>query len=155
MNPFQRLRRLFSGEQGSSLAELALLTPFLMFLLLGVFDFGRAYYLAMEVAGAAQAGAEYGIHNPTDITGIEAAAQADAPDVPNLTVGTPTYGCECSDGTSYSEHCSTVPACTSNTNLVYAVKVTTSTNYSLWFHLPGIPLSINISKSAMMRSGGT
>lgn len=146
---------MFCSEQGSSLAELALLTPFLLFLLLGVFDFGRAYYLAMEVAGAAQAGAEYGIHNPADTSGIKATAQADAPDVPNLTVATPVYGCECSDGTSYSEYCSSAPSCTTGKNLVYTVKVNASTDYSMWFHLPGIPLSLDISKSATMRSDGT
>ena len=155
MKLFQGPGRLSSGEQGSSLAELALLTPFLMFLLLAVFDFGRAYYLAMEIAGAAQAGAEYGIHNPADVTGIQAAAQDDAPDVPNLTVATPVYGCECSDGSSYSEYCSSAPTCPTDTNLVYTVNVSVSTKYSMWFHLPGIPLSLNISKTATMRSGGS
>ncbi len=149
----RHLGRLIGNSQGSSLAELALLTPFLMFLLLGIFDFGRAYYLAMEVAGAAQAGAEYGITNPTDVTGIEAAARADAPDVPNLTVATPVFGCECSDGSSSSTNCSVVPVCTAN--VVNTVKVNVSTNYSMWFHLPGLPLSLNISKSAVMRSGGS
>lgn len=147
------LHLLRSREEGSSLVELALVAPFLLLLLLGVVDFGRAYYLATEVAGAAHAAAEYAVQSPTDTAGIMAAATDDAPDVPNLTVGTPTYGCECSDGTSYSANCSTTPTCTNN--YVNRVKVTVSATYSPWFPWPGIPSSVNLSNSATMRSGGS
>lgn len=139
-------------EQGSSLVEIALLTPVLLLVMLAVVDFGRAYYLAMEVAGAAHAGAEYAIQNPTDATGIKVAAINDAPNVPNLSVTTPTYGCECSDGTLYSANCSSTPTCT--TNYVYRIDVKTSAAYKPLFPWPGIPSNLNLSSSASMRSGG-
>src|ERR1700712_5471655 len=53
------------AEQGSSLVELAILLPMLMFLLVGAADFGKAYYLTIEVASAAEAGALYGVQNPS------------------------------------------------------------------------------------------
>ncbi len=148
-----RLRSFFDTDHGSSLVEFALVAPILVLLLLSAVDFGKAYYLATEVAGAAHAGAEYGSQAPTDIAGIAAAAAADAPDVPNLTVATPTYGCECSDGAKYSANCSSKPTCGSN--VVYSVKVSVSSNYKPLLAWPGIPASVQLSSSAIMRSAGS
>jgi Flp pilus assembly protein TadG len=142
------------GEAGSSLVELALMMPLFFLLVLGAVDFGRAYYLTIELAGAAHAAAAYGAQNPTDTAGMQTTAQDDAPNVPNLSVATPTYGCECSDGSSYSASCSTTPTCSSN-NSVYRVNVTVSTTYTPLFPWPGIPSSIALSSSASMRSAGS
>jgi Flp pilus assembly protein TadG len=147
------LKSIFGSEDGSSLVETALAVPVILALMVGVVDLGRAYYLAMEVAGAAHAGAEYGVQSPSDATGIKAAAAADAPDVPNLTVATPVYGCECSDGTSYSVNCANKPTCAAN--VVYSVKVTVSASYRTLFPWPGLPTTMPITNSATMRSGGT
>lgn len=138
-------------EEGVSLAELALLMPFFLLLLFGAVDFGRAYYLTIEVSGAAHAGADYGSQNWGDTSGIRTAALNDAPDVPSLNVATPTYGCECSDGTSSSVSCTAVPTCT--TNVVNWVRVQASATYTPLFPWPGIPSSMSISQSAKMRSG--
>ena len=94
---------LLRDENGASLVELAFVLPLFPLLLFGVVDFGRAFYVSVEIAGAAQAAAVYGSQNPTDTTGMQTAAQDDAPNVPNLSVGTPTYGCECSDGTTTAQ----------------------------------------------------
>jgi Flp pilus assembly protein TadG len=146
-----RFSRLLKSERGASLVELALVLPLLMLLLMGAIDFGRAYYLAMEVSGAAHAGAEYGAQNPTDTTGMSAAAQYDAPDVANLVVATPTYGCECSDGTGFSANCANTPSCPAS-NVVYRVTVTVSATYSPWFPWPKISSSMSMRSSATMRS---
>lgn len=150
-----RLRCAFlsmSTEHGGSLIEMALTLPLFFLLLFGAVDFGRAYYLAMEIAGAAHAGAEYGVQNPTDTSGMQAAAVADAPDVPNLTVTTPSYGCECSDGTLFSANCTAAPSCT--TNVVYRVTVSVAAIYKPIIPWPGIASSMQIRNSATMRSGG-
>lgn len=152
------LRNTFLGsESGSSLIEAAVLAPVLLFLMIGAADFGHGYYLAEEVASAAHSGAEYAIQNPGRIsdhtTGIQTAAKNDAPNVPSLTVATPAWGCECSDGSSYSTHCSSVPSGCA-TNWVYKVTVTASANYTPLFPWPGVPSSIALSSSATMRSGG-
>ena len=52
-----RFAQLFRNQEGQSVIELALvLVPF-MLLLVGAADFGRGYYLAIEVESAAEAGA--------------------------------------------------------------------------------------------------
>ena len=70
---------IFSSEAGNSLVETGFFLPLLLLLLMGVADFGRAYYLAIEVAGAAHAGAVYGAQNITDTTGMQNAAKLNAP----------------------------------------------------------------------------
>jgi Flp pilus assembly protein TadG len=146
---------LLRDERGASLVELALVLPLFPLLIFGAVDFGRAFYLSTEIVGAAQAAAAYGSQNPTDTTGIQNAAQDDAPNVPNLSAGTPTYGCECSDGTSYVASCLPAPpTCSSNTE-VQRVNVTVTGRYSPWFPWPGVPSSMTLSSSASMRSGGS
>ena len=146
---------LFRSEHGASLVEMAILLPLFVLLLLVAVDAGRAFYLAIEVAGAARSAAIYGSWNPTDTTGMQTAAQDDAPDVPNLSVGTPSYGCECPDGTSYSASCTTgLPTC-SDGSAVYRVNVTVTGTYSPIIPWPGIPSSISLSSSASMRSPGS
>jgi Flp pilus assembly protein TadG len=149
-NPFHLLR----DENGASLVELAFVLPLFPLLLFGAIDFGRAFYVSVEIVGAAQAAAAYGSQNPTDTTGMQNAAQEDAPNVPNLSVGTSTYGCECADGTSYSPSCSVKPACSSN-NEIQRVNVTVTGTYSPLIPWPGVPSSMSLSSSASMRSAGS
>jgi Flp pilus assembly protein TadG len=148
--PFTLLRR----EDGASLVELAIMLPMFLLLLFGAVDIGRAFYLATEVSEAAHSAAAYGSQNPTDTTGIETTGRDGAPNVPNLNVGTPTYGCECADGTSYSANCGTTPSCPSN-NVVYRVKVTVTATYTPLFPWPTFPSSIAFSSTASMRSAGS
>jgi Flp pilus assembly protein TadG len=137
------------AERGASLAEFALLLPFLSLLLLGVIDFGRAYYLGIEVSNAAYAGALYGSQNPSDTKGMQNAATGDAPDVSGMTV-TATYGCECSDGTSPVTQCTSQPTCT--INVVNYVQVTTSATYRTLLPWPGIPSSFALQGKARLRA---
>lgn len=139
-----------ASESGTSLIELALVLPVLFLLLFGVADFGRAYYLAIEVSNAAHTGALYGSQNPTDTAGMQKAAMLDAPDVSGLTVTT-SYGCQCSDGSSPVANCTSAPSCA--LNVVDYVQVNTSVNYSALFSYPGIPSSIPLHGSARMRAG--
>lgn len=141
---------IIRSECGSSLIEMAFIMPLLLLILFGVVDFGRAYYLAIEVAGASRAGAVYGSQYPTDITGMANATNLNAPDVPGIN-GTATWGCECSDGSNKVARCSSIPSC--STNIVYYVTATASAPYSPLFPWPGIPASIPLSNSATMRSG--
>ena len=151
------LRTLSKSDQGSSLVELALVIPMLLVLTLGALDLGYAYNEGLKVASAAHAGAEYGVLNATDTTGMTNAAKADGTGVPNLTVATPTYGCECSSGTSYNADCTTPPTCTGST-LVHRVSVTVTAVYhplSPWPALltyVGMPSTITLSKTSTMRT---
>ncbi len=150
----QKRFHLLRDERGGSLIELAFVLPLFPLLLFGAVDFARAFYLSVEVAGAAQAAAAYGAQNPTDITGMQNAATMDAPNVPNLSVGTPTTGCECSDGSSYSASCAVKPACSANTEII-RVNVTVTGSYSPLIPWPGLPPAMSLSSSASMRSAGS
>ncbi len=148
-----RIAALLSAEHGASLLELAMVMPLLLLLLMGAVDFGRAYYLAQEIGGAAHAGAEYGAIYPTDTTGMRTAALNDAANVPGVSVSVPTYGCECSDtSTTANTNCTSTLSCSSNANIVYWVKVKVSATYKTWFPWPGIPSSMTLSRTAVMRS---
>ena len=142
--------RSLQSEQGSSLVEVAIVVPTLLFVLLALVDFGRGYYLAMEVAGAARAGAIYGSQNRTDTTGITNAVKDDAPDVSGISASSISWGCECPDGSNASVSCTSAPSCT--TNVVYYVKVTASATYTTMIPWKGIPSTIALSSTSEMRS---
>jgi Flp pilus assembly protein TadG len=50
-------------QDGQSLVEFALALPVLLLILLGLADFGRAFYYTTAIANAARAGAEYAAKN--------------------------------------------------------------------------------------------
>jgi Flp pilus assembly protein TadG len=85
--------RGFRSQSGQALLELALTLPMLAALLIGVAEFARVSYVAIEVANAAKAAAQYGAQNGTtaaDTTGMKTAAINDAGNLPltssNVTV---------------------------------------------------------------------
>jgi Flp pilus assembly protein TadG len=139
-------------EEGSAILELALVLPLLLLLLAGAVDLGRAYFAAIEVQSAAQAGALYGSQYPTDTAGMVNAAMQNAQDITSI-LQTPsaTYGCECYDGTPIA--CGdTSDSCPNTGNLVYYVTVTTAANYKPLLPWPGIPSSIVLTGKATMRA---
>jgi Flp pilus assembly protein TadG len=142
--------RLWSTE-GSSFVELALMLPIMMLLFVPAVDIGRAFFTAIEVTSAAQAGTDYGIKNPSDVSGMESASLKGATNLATLS-STATYGCECSDGTSAVASCSSTPSCTYN--YVSYVDVVTTATYVPTFNYPGLPSSLKISKESRLRVGG-
>ncbi|MFQ6001456.1 MAG: TadE/TadG family type IV pilus assembly protein [Anaerolineae bacterium] len=53
-------------EKGQSLVEFAFIIPVLILILMGVFDFGRAFYAYNAISNAAREGARYGTICPYD-----------------------------------------------------------------------------------------
>jgi Flp pilus assembly protein TadG len=155
MNFLARIRVLCKNNHGAALVELALVTPLLLLLFAGAIDFGGAYFVELEVANAAHAGAEYGSQNPTDTAGITAAAEQSAPNLANLTVAAPAWGCECSDGSSYNASCSPQPTCVASatraTKAVHRVQVTASSVYKTLLPWPVIPRTMTLSNTATIR----
>lgn len=139
-----------SSTEGSSFVELAIVLPAFFLMLVPAVDTGRALYAYIEVASAAQAGAAYGLQNPSDASGMQSAAIAGTANLPGVT-STATYGCECSDGTSQMASCSSTPSCTYN--YVNYVDVVASSTYVPIFKYPGLPSSMNISKEVRLRVG--
>lgn len=146
-----KLLQMIRRGEGSAILETAILMPLMIAMIVGTVDFGRAYCTAIEVASAAHAGALYGTQNPTDTAGMVSASELDAPDVSTLTP-VATYGCECSDGSSAVVSCTSTPTCTYN--YVNYVSVTTTATYTPLIPYPGVPHSLKLSSTALMRVGG-
>ena len=144
------LIRLVLRSEASSLIEVAIICPICILLLVGAVDFGLGFYTAIEVSSAAQAGASYGIQQPADTAGIQAAAKLDASNVPGMTTAVAT-GCECSDGTWQVAGCASAPT-SCGANIVNYVQVTTSATYTSLMKYPGIPTTFSLQGSARIRA---
>jgi Flp pilus assembly protein TadG len=67
-------RSPYPDTEGSSFIELAIVLPVFFLMFVPAVDTGRALYAYIEVASAAQAGAAYGLQNPSDASGMQNAA---------------------------------------------------------------------------------
>ena len=99
-----RLAGILRSESGQSLAEMALMTPLLALLLIGVIELGRYAQTAILVGNAARTGAAYGAQSlgqAADTTGIKTAADNDfqnnGQNVSLLTVNS-SFSCGCDNG---------------------------------------------------------
>ncbi len=149
-------------ESGQSLLEVALVTPLILALALGVIELGRYAYIAILVGGAARAGAAYGGQNlaqSVDTGGIQQAADDDfqnnGQNVGKLTVSSSaSCGCD-SNGTITSANCSSqtnANAGSCNTgHWVVMVSVEAKGTFNSLFNYPGIPKSITIDRTATIR----
>jgi len=151
MNRRTSLESILTDVEGASFVELALVLPLFLLMLIPVVDLGRGFYAAIEVASAAHAGAMYGVENPSDTDGMISAAKAGASNLANISA-TAAYGCECSDGTSVVDSCTSTPSCTYN--YVTYVDVAVTSPYRTVFGYPGLPSSMNITREFRLRVGG-
>jgi len=65
-----------SPSRGQTMVEYALMLPLLVLIILFLVDAGRAVYYFSVVHNAAREGARWGVIDPVDTAGIEAAARA-------------------------------------------------------------------------------
>ncbi|NCO32333.1 MAG: hypothetical protein AUJ92_03430 [Armatimonadetes bacterium CG2_30_59_28] len=56
-------------NRGTAAVEFALALPFMLLVLAGIVDFGRAYSMRVTLTNAAREGARYAAGNPDDVTG--------------------------------------------------------------------------------------
>ena len=70
-------KNLGNPPRGQTLVEFALILPVFLFLIIAIFDFGRAIYYYSTVHNAAREGARYGVIHPktTDYPAIETRAR--------------------------------------------------------------------------------
>jgi Flp pilus assembly protein TadG len=64
------LRRCCASSEGAQLLEFALAAPFLLVMLVGIFDFGGAYNLKQKLNNAAREGARYAVNQSSNISDI-------------------------------------------------------------------------------------
>lgn len=77
-------------RRGQSMVELALVLPILLLIVLGLIEFGRAFFIYTVVSNAAREGARFGIIEPANAEGIQSAAESRlilvAPEAVSITV---------------------------------------------------------------------
>jgi Flp pilus assembly protein TadG len=148
---------IFRSQSGQSLTELAILTPMLLLLCIGVIEVGRYAYISILVGNAARAGAGYGAQSlplSGDTAGIAAAATNDFQNngqTGMTVVSTDTCGCD-SGGTVTSAACNgpNQGKCASG-HWVVMVNVTASGSFTPILNYPGIPTPLQLSNTASMR----
>lgn len=128
-------RHRHTRRKGQGIVEMALLTPMLIFMLLVTVDFARAYSAYIEVSNAARAGAIYGSRsssNANNQVAVRDAALADSPNIfgsaPNVVSSTAT------DAGGYQQ-----------------ITVTVDYKFSILTGFPGIPSTIDLSRTVQMR----
>jgi Flp pilus assembly protein TadG len=93
MMPLRRLDR-----NGGAATELALVSPVVLTLMIGLADYGMAMSAASSLRAAARAGAQYAIGNPADDAGVRAAVLAASDVDPSLLSVAVTQSCQCPSG---------------------------------------------------------
>jgi len=145
----RKIRR--ATQSGQALLEVALVTPLLLLLAVGIIEIGRYAYYSILVADAARAGAQYGAQNlatAADAAGIRTAAENDGQNLTELKV-TVQHECGCT-GSSIGGACPATGCASPNHALVY-VKVTVTGKFNSLFKYPGIPQSIDCDSTELMR----
>jgi len=138
-----------TSQAGSALIELALLFTVIMLLLLGVIDFALVIHQSMVVSEAAYAGAQYGAYsgNAANTAMMKTIATNSATGIAGFSA-TATTWCACSAGGA-SVSCSST--CTSYGTPVMYVQVVTTATASLLFQYTGIPLSVPLTGTCILR----
>jgi len=160
-----------SRESGSAIVEAALVAIFVLVpLLLGAIDFGRAFYVSIEVANAARAAVQYGSQSQAqmqDTVNVAAVAKNEAPDIAAScgagknacwVAGYPLvqWGCECSNqatATSLvgqnSTSCTALGCATGHP--VQWLLVTTKVTYTPMFNMFNLFPTITLNSQARTR----
>ncbi len=118
---------LLKGRRGAAAIELALTLPFMMVVLMGIFDFGNITYTMMEVNAAAHAGVMYAYANRSACTtsGIETAENtATSLGSPAAYTGPSATGAA---GLGHSAPSCTVSGCSSSAGIVATSSSTCTT----------------------------
>lgn len=137
------MRRLLRCDSGTGAIEFGLVAPMLIFLLMGVVDMGRYMYCGILATHAAASGVQYGAQNlltAADDSSMQHAALTDAPALSNASA---TAVHVCKVGPS-------VVSCAA-TGVTYFVQVQVTGTFSALINYPGIPSSIPITATAVMR----
>jgi Flp pilus assembly protein TadG len=138
------------NQRGSAMVELAMGVTLLIFLLIGVIDYGPMFYNTMQLDDAARAGAIYGsqsVSHSADLTGMQNTALANIIDIQGVSA-TATQTCKCPGGT-VDVDCST--SCAAGTIMIYA-NVSTQWTYTPTFQYPYVAYPLTFVRTARMRA---
>lgn len=138
----QAALRFVRCDRGVSAVEMAMISPVLLVVFLGLMDYGIAVFDKMELNSAVRAGSQHALIKSTDLTAIQTTVIGSA--TLGLTTGdvTVTSSCECSDGSSVS----CAGSCASDTIRNY---ITIQADYT---YVPiFLPADLNFSSTSVIR----
>jgi Flp pilus assembly protein TadG len=152
---------LLREDAGNSLVEVALVLSFFCTpLLVGTGEMGLLVYDSIQVQNAAHSGAAYAMQSSTfaaDTSGIQTAAQQDAPALGDSLTVTPTIYYVCSadiNGTKYTGDnalSNATNGCTGSSNHpLEFVQVAASTSVTPGLHCPGLGRTFAVSAVTAM-----
>jgi Flp pilus assembly protein TadG len=136
--------RLWRATEGLGAVELGFIAPVLLAILLGILDFGMAFWQQMEISNAADAGAQWGMANAYDSTSIRTVAQS-ATNLSTVAVD-PSNPCGCASNTGVAGGYGNPPSCTTcpdGTAAQAYIVVNTHICYSTLFQWPGLTYCSN------------
>lgn len=154
--PLFRCGASLAEDRGTSVLEMALLTPLLLLLLLGIIEIGRYAELSILVQNAARAGAQYAAENVVNAANgnsanVTLAAENDAQGIQSSMTVTSQSLCGCAGTVPTAGQCLMPPDCSSSGHLLVYVQVQTSGTFHSLFNYPGIPSPITVNGMAQMR----
>ncbi len=138
------------SDSGAAMVEMAVITPLLVVMTLGVGDFGRVLYTAITLSHAARAGAAYGAQGngyAGDAAGIQQSAEQDAQNITPIIV-TSQRVCECTGGATVS---CTTSSCGSYGAPKAFVEVTAARTFQTLVAYPFLPNTVALSRTARIR----
>jgi len=144
---WRKISRLARRENGGAILELAVGLPFIMFLVIGVAEYGRLYYMGMAVASAAQAGVHYGVAYDGNVDSMIISTQRDAAGTvfDSITAG---QFCRCPDAGVVD--CSTTTCGTYGPPQVFD-SVRVRRDVAMLIRYVGLPASVTVARTAILR----
>jgi Flp pilus assembly protein TadG len=130
-----------SRERGAVAVEFALVLPIFLLLVLGIFEFGRAFNIQVSLSEAAREAARYAAIHQSDSTYTVGAAQAAG------VAAAPSVDLDPGDITVSSSG-------TSPCNVVVTISYNTPWMTGFPGLVPGMPAELGVSGKGVMRCGG-
>ena len=157
--PPTTLRALLrSPPRGAAIVEFALILPFLILLMVGLFDLGFGAYQSMQVHAAAEAGAQYALRHTWDATAIATAVTSATGTGAIAATPAPTRVCGCPDSGAFTvvgswvvDHCVPSFTCASGSSPGVYASVSARLSYSPVLSYPGLPDPLTLTGQAYRR----
>lgn len=132
------------GEKGAVAVEFALILPIFLVLVLGIFEFGRAFNIQVSLSEAAREAARYAaIQYADEDYSDEDAQNAGVSAAPSVALVQDDVALTYDDG-----------ACSPGDNVTATVTFNTTYLTGLPGLIPGMPTDLSISSRGVMRCGG-
>jgi Flp pilus assembly protein TadG len=146
------------SRRGHAVIEIALLSPWIFLLFLGIVDTGFYSYAAISTANAARVAAMYASNSPSsldDSQGACSAALAEMKPLPNIKAGV-TCASGCGAGTACAAGpmkvtAKRITAASSADGLAEASEVSVQYQTVNMFLIPGLPDHLTITRTVQMK----